>query len=1238
MHRRSSARNATIPPWRAALLAATVVLLGCFATAQGATRSAGPYQIQNETLSAGGATSTGGVYGNEGSLGGIVGASSAASTKVNEGYIAQKFPLTGPEVILGLPTGFSTVDMTLNGYVNPNGVATTALFEYGPTTSYGSSASVPLVPSNGSTLQNVSAVLPGLTVNTVYHYRLSATNSNGTNRTDDGTFTVTITAQPPVVTAQAATAITINSAQLNGQANPNGYSATNAFEISTDDSTWTSMSAAPSPLTGSTAVAVTAVASGLQANTLYHCRLVSTNAAGTSRSAEITFTTTADPPLVIPANPGAITSTSATLAGTVVTKNRATTVWFEYGLSTAYGSSTTVQNFAANIASTDVFAAISNLNPGFTYHAHMVASSAGGTAYGADVSFQTNAGATASPTVTTGAASGITTTAATLQGSVNANSGLTNAWCEYGTTAALGSQTALTGIGNTSSVVNPALSVTGLQPGTLYYYRIAAQNSLGTSDGSILTFTTAFAPPTATTGGSTPLTTTSVQLTGTVQAQNATTQVFFDYGTDGISFPNSISATPSSLSGNASTAVSTTLVNLLQGYTYYYRVRAVSSGGTTVGLTASFQVTQLSGLLQQFPTAPPTATGQLTVQLTPAGMLTGWRFVGEQTWRAAGTTATGLTTADRVVEYRPLPGYILPPSEVVTVTSGAAATVISRDYYVTNVSGSGGLSVTLKPDSITTGSGDAQWRLLGESDAQWRDSGSTYSGLVPGSYLVECKPVTGRATPPNTTVIISDGQVAAPTITYFLPDSTTGTPPVPLTFAQVSTDTTQPYAYVGQIQSNAGTSSGFVVKARVVATAAHVVWDDGTLSTVQGLQWLFQRHAGTYEPKPLTPRGFYLFDGYAAQRQVDNSPGNSSPQSQNLDVAALYFNESAGRDGFSGFLASDLTANEFLLSSASKMLVGYPVDGISAANQGIMHATAAANVSFTNPYARTFATADIHSFGGNSGGSLCVQHTNGNWYPAAIYLGGTNQTIVRSIDSAVIDLFNRADVSGNGGANNTGGGITQTSVSVFGSTANPGALKVLIQPTGAANAGAGWCLSPETSYRVNGAQKSGLNAGSYVLQLSTVAGYQAPTTQNVSVTGGQLSTITFTYAALPTPQETWRQTYFGVTTSTGTADDNADPDGDGMTNLAEFTAGTNPKDARDAFKVSSQQRSGSNFTLTTAGKSGRTYYLQRSTTLTANSWFTVTTQGPLGSDGPVTFTDSAAPTSTGFSRIQVTWP
>ena len=72
--------------------------------------------------------------------------------------------------------------------------------------------------------------------------------------------------------------------------------------------------------------------------------------------------------------------------------------------------------------------------------------------------------------------------------------------------------------------------------------------------------------------------------------------------------------------------------------------------------------------------------------------------------------------------------------------------------------------------------------------------------------------------------------------------------------------------------------------------------------------------------------------------------------------------------------------------------------------------------------------------------------------------------------------------------------------------------------------------------------------------------------------------------------------------------------------------------------MNNQQKSGSTFTLTTSGKNGRTYVLERSTTLNSASWTTVTSQGPLGADASVTLADPSSPTNHAFYRIRVTAP
>lgn len=87
-------------------------------------------------------------------------------------------------------TGVGQHAATLNGVVNPEGTDTTYRFEYGATTAYGNQT--PVFPTgaslSGSADQPVSAQLSGLTAGAIYHFRLVATNGNGTTRGRDMAF------------------------------------------------------------------------------------------------------------------------------------------------------------------------------------------------------------------------------------------------------------------------------------------------------------------------------------------------------------------------------------------------------------------------------------------------------------------------------------------------------------------------------------------------------------------------------------------------------------------------------------------------------------------------------------------------------------------------------------------------------------------------------------------------------------------------------------------------------------------------------------------------------------------------------------------------------------------------------------------------------------------------------------------------------------------------------------------
>jgi hypothetical protein len=94
------------------------------------------------------------------------------------------------------------------------------------------------------------------------------------------------------------------------------------------------------------------------------------------------------------------------------------------------------------------------------------------------------------PTVSTGGASGVSYSSATLNGDVNAQGAATNYYFEYGTTGAYGAQSPLSPAGNANTSVKVSQAITGLQAATRYHYRLVAVGPGGTVAGKDRTFTT----------------------------------------------------------------------------------------------------------------------------------------------------------------------------------------------------------------------------------------------------------------------------------------------------------------------------------------------------------------------------------------------------------------------------------------------------------------------------------------------------------------------------------------------------------------------------------------------------------------------------------------------------------------------------------------------------------------------------------------------------------------------------
>jgi hypothetical protein len=102
---------------------------------------------------------------------------------------------SGPGAVTGAATEIGARSATVAGTVRAKGQLTIYGFEYGTTSAYGSQTT-PGSAGQGVAPVEVSQAISGLAPDTLYHYRLTATNDADTTVGDDQTFT-TATEPPP---------------------------------------------------------------------------------------------------------------------------------------------------------------------------------------------------------------------------------------------------------------------------------------------------------------------------------------------------------------------------------------------------------------------------------------------------------------------------------------------------------------------------------------------------------------------------------------------------------------------------------------------------------------------------------------------------------------------------------------------------------------------------------------------------------------------------------------------------------------------------------------------------------------------------------------------------------------------------------------------------------------------------------------------------------------------------------
>lgn len=98
------------------------------------------------------------------------------------------------------------------------------------------------------------------------------------------------------------------------------------------------------------------------------------------------------------------------------------------------------------------------------------------------------------PGASTGGASSVSSSSVILHGSVNAKGQITSYVFQYGTSNSYGAQTSPVSAGNGTATIKVSQAVGGLQPYTIYHYRILASSAGGAKPGADHTFTTSKIP------------------------------------------------------------------------------------------------------------------------------------------------------------------------------------------------------------------------------------------------------------------------------------------------------------------------------------------------------------------------------------------------------------------------------------------------------------------------------------------------------------------------------------------------------------------------------------------------------------------------------------------------------------------------------------------------------------------------------------------------------------------------
>ena len=188
-------------------------------------------------------------------------------------------------------------------------------------------------------------------------------------------------------------------------------------------------------------------------------------------------------PTVSTLSASSIPQTAATLRADVNPHGAATTVAFQYGTTTGYGSQTATRNAGDGTAARRITFRLTGLTPGVRYHYRVIATNADGTTTGADRSFRTRLPPVRPPAVLGTSPFSPSATGITFTALLNANAAPTTYRFQYGTSTAYGLETFGRSIPASVQPQSVGFRINSLAPRTTYHFRVVASNRAGTTFG-----------------------------------------------------------------------------------------------------------------------------------------------------------------------------------------------------------------------------------------------------------------------------------------------------------------------------------------------------------------------------------------------------------------------------------------------------------------------------------------------------------------------------------------------------------------------------------------------------------------------------------------------------------------------------------------------------------------------------------------------------------------------------------